>query len=134
MRGYLPAKLMLMSEPLDRISLTGLSAFGYHGVFDFERREGQTFRVDLELECDTRQAANSDDLAHTVNYAEIAEAVYGHITGVPVDLIETLAQRIADSCLNNARVQVVHVTVHKPQAPIDGAFDDVSVSITRARS
>jgi dihydroneopterin aldolase len=122
-----------MSEPLDRISLTGLSATGYHGVFDFEKREGQTFRVDLVLECDTSRAATSDDLADTINYAEIAEAVYGHITGAPVDLIETLASRIAGTCLADSRVQRVHVTVHKPQAPIDGAFDDVSVSITRAR-
>ncbi|MDO5677628.1 MAG: dihydroneopterin aldolase [Propionibacteriaceae bacterium] len=119
-------------EPtIDRITLTGLSATGFHGVFPEERREGQTFVVDvvLELDLDTR----SDDLASTVNYAEIAEAVEAVITGEPRNLIETVAGEIADRCLTHGKVGTVTVTVHKPMAPLSQTFADVSVTISRSR-
>ena len=121
-----------MSETsTDRVILTGLRAVGHHGVFEFERREGQEFVVDVVLEVDTRPAAASDSLRDTVNYADVAEAVHARITGEPVDLIETLAQLIADECLRDARVARVHVTVHKPSAPVPVAFSDIAVTIVR---
>jgi dihydroneopterin aldolase len=118
---------------LDRISVTGISAHGYHGVLDFERRVGQLFIVDIDLGVDTRAAATSDDLTLTVNYASVAADVVALITGEPNDLIETLAQQIADACLVYERVQHVIVVVHKPQAPVGVPFTDVSVRIERAR-
>lgn len=118
---------------MDRVTLRGLSVRGHHGVFAHEREDGQTFVVDLVLGLDTGPAAADDDLERTVHYGVLAEQVAAVIAGEPVDLIETLAQRIADTCLGHEVVEEVEVTVHKPDAPISVAFDDVTVTITRRR-
>lgn len=118
----------------DRLAVQGIEAFGYHGVFDFERREGQVFRVDLVLGLDTRPAAESDDLRDTVDYGTLVAAVKEAVETEPVDLIETLAQRIADVCLTDSRVQWTEVTVHKPDAPIEATFTDVALTIFRSRT
>ncbi len=115
----------------DRIALTGLRVRGHHGVFDFERVEGQDFVVDVELELDTRPAAASDELADTVHYGELAEALAAVVAGEPVNLLETLAGRLAAVCLTDPRVAAATVTVHKPQAPIPLQFADVAVTIRR---
>jgi 7,8-dihydroneopterin aldolase/epimerase/oxygenase len=117
----------------DRITLTGLTVRGNHGVFDFERRDGQDFVVDVELEVDTESAAVSDDVADTVDYGGLADALAGVVGGDPVNLIETLAKRLADTCLADTRVQAATVTVHKPQAPIKHQFTDVAVTVRRSR-
>lgn len=117
----------------DRIELKGLSAIGHHGVFDHERRDGQTFVVDLVLSVDLEPAATSGDLARTVHYGELAEQVHAIITGEPVDLIETLALRIVSVCLGHEPVRWVSVTVHKPEAPIEVAFTDVTVTMERSK-
>ena len=117
----------------DRISLTGLRVRGFHGVFDFERREGQDFVVDVVLELSTAAAAASDDIADTVHYGELAEGLAAVVAGEPVNLLETLAARLADVCLADARVDAATVTVHKPQAPIPLTFGDVAVTIRRDR-
>lgn len=118
---------------LDRVALRGLRARGHHGVFARERAEGQVFVVDVVLGLDTRPAAETDDLTRTAHYGLIADEVTALITGEPVNLIETLAQRIADQCLKHGPVQEVEVTVHKPDAPITVPFDDVTVTIHRSR-
>lgn len=115
----------------DELALTGLECWGYHGVFEHERREGQRFIVDLVLGIDTAAAAASDDLSDTVDYGRLALAVKAAVENDPVDLIETLAQRIAEVCLLDHRVEWVRVTVHKPDAPIDAAFADVALTIAR---
>jgi 7,8-dihydroneopterin aldolase/epimerase/oxygenase len=117
----------------DLIELTGLRVRGRHGVFDFERAEGQDFAVDVALELDTRPAAASDELADTIHYGELAEALAAVVAGEPVNLLETLAARLAEVCLADPRVSAATVTVHKPQAPIPLAFADVAVTIRRAR-
>ncbi|SES18447.1 dihydroneopterin aldolase [Streptomyces sp. yr375] len=118
---------------MDRVALRGLRARGYHGVFPKEREEGQTFIVDLVMGLDTRPAAADDDLAKTVHYGIVAEEVVAVVQGDPVDLVETLAERIAQACLKHEGVQEVEVCVHKPDAPITVPFDDVTVTITRSR-
>lgn len=115
----------------DRIVIEGVSAHGRHGVLDFEKREGQTFVVDVAMEVDLSQAGRSDDLSHTVNYAEVAAAVVARITGPPFDLIERLAEVIADDVLANDLIESVEVVVHKPEAPVGYPFTDVQVRITR---
>jgi dihydroneopterin aldolase len=116
---------------LDRIVLRGLRAHGRHGVFAREREEGQPFIVDVELGLDTRTAAATDDLTRTVDYGAVATRVVDLIEGEPLNLIETLAERIADACLAESRVEQVEVTVHKPDAPITVPFEDVTVTIVR---
>jgi dihydroneopterin aldolase len=117
----------------DRLALTGLRAVGHHGVFEHERRDGQEFVIDVTLGLDTRQAASADSLHGTVHYGELAERLRTAITSDPVSLIETLAQRLADICLAEKPVDWVDVTVHKPHAPLQVAFDDVSLTIHRSR-
>lgn len=117
----------------DRIAVRGLTAHAFHGVYEAERRLGQTFRVDAVLELDTAPAAADDDLERTVNYAELARALHSVLTGEPVDLLETLAQRLADVCLDDPLVDAVEITVHKPEADLGVPFDDVTVSIRRER-
>ncbi len=118
----------------DVITLTGLRAHGKHGVYAFERAAGQDFVVDVVLEMDLSVAAASDDVADTVHYGELADALVEVVTGEPVDLIETLADRLAAVCLRDRRVDAATVTVHKPQAPIAHAFADVAVTLRRERS
>lgn len=118
----------------DRIALRGVSARAHHGVYAFERERGQTFRVDAVLELDTAAAAAGDDLDRTVNYAELAQKLYAVLTGESVNLLETLAQRLADVCLADPLVDAVEITVHKPQAELGVPFDDVAVAIRRTRA
>lgn len=117
----------------DRIELRGLTARGYHGVFDFERREGQDFVVDAVLYLDTAPAAASDDVGDTVHYGLLADKLVAVVTGEPVNLIEKLAERLAGVCLAEPLVEGVELTVHKPSAPIEHEFADVAVTVTRGR-
>lgn len=118
----------------DVIRLDGLRVHGRHGVFDFERADGQDFVVDVELELDTRAAAASDELADTVDYGALATGLAEVIGGEPVNLLETLAERLVAVCLRDERVAAATVTVHKPSAPIPLSFADVAVRIRRGRS
>ena len=116
------------------LALTGLVCWGHHGVLEHERREGQQFVVDLVLGLDTTAAAASDDLSDTVDYGSLALAVKAAVEHDPVDLIETLAHRIAEVCVLDSGVEWVRVTVHKPDAPIDATFSDVALTITRSKT
>ena len=118
----------------DEITLTGVRAHGFHGVYPEEKREGQDFVVDVVLQLSLRPAAESDDVRDTVHYGELAERIVAIVQGDPADLLETVAQRIADDVLADERVMLVTVTVHKPQAPITVPFGDVSVTIRRGRA
>lgn len=126
-----------MAEPArvpDRIAVRGLRAHAHHGVYAFERERGQLFTVDAVLEVDTAPAAAADDLALTVNYADLAQRLHAVLSGEPVDLLETLCQRLADVCLADPLVGAVDITVHKPHAELGVPFDDVTVSIRRTRA
>jgi dihydroneopterin aldolase len=120
-----------MTMASDRIALRGLRVRGFHGVLPEERRDGQDFLVDAVLTVDTRAAADSDDLADTVDYGSLAERLAIVVAGDACDLLETLAARLAQVCLEDTRVVEVEVTVHKPGAPIDVPFGDVSVTVVR---
>jgi len=118
----------------DRITLTGLRASAFHGVFEHERREGQVFIIDVTVWLDVAGAATSDDLDRTIHYGELAEQVVAAVERDPVDLIETVAERIAAVALSFPAAGKARVTVHKPNAPITVPFADVSVTITRKRA
>lgn len=117
----------------DRIELRGLRIRGFHGVLPEERRDGQDFVIDAILTVDIGPAAANDDLARTVDYADLAQRLAAVVAGEPVDLIETLAARLAAVCLSTDLVESVELTVHKPQAPVGLPFDDVAVRIRRDR-
>lgn len=124
-----------MSAVPDRITLTGLRARGFHGVFPEEKRDGQEFVTDVVVHLDTAPAAATDDLGLTVNYGEVASTVLSVVTGEPFDLIETVADRIARSVLDaQPGAAAVEVTVHKPGAPIEADFADVAVTVHRGRT
>ena len=118
---------------MSTIALTGLRAKGHHGVYDFERAQGQDFVVDVVLELNLARAAESDDVVDTVHYGELAERLVAVISGEPVNLIETLADRLLTVALADQRVDAATVTVHKPQAPIPHEFADVAVTLRRER-
>jgi 7,8-dihydroneopterin aldolase/epimerase/oxygenase len=117
----------------DELTIAGIECFAHHGVLGFERAEGQPFVIDLTLGLDTSPAAGTDDLRDTVDYGSLVGQVVTAVETDPVDLIETLAQRIADVCLTDNRVDWTRVTVHKPEAPIEATFADVALTITRKR-
>jgi dihydroneopterin aldolase len=121
------------AEPADRLTLTGLRAFGHHGVFEHERTDGQEFVIDLTIWFDARAAGSSDELGSTVHYGELAERVVAAVESDPVDLIETVAERVAAIALGYPVVEQARVTIHKPSAPITVRFADVSITITRTR-
>lgn len=118
----------------DSITLTGLRVNAHHGVFDFERENGQDFVIDVTVWLDLRRAASGDDLAQTVHYGELAVAVTDAVADNPVDLIETVAERVAGVALSFPAVERARVTLHKPQAPIPVFFEDVAVQIERTRA
>ena len=112
----------------DEIILTGVKAFGYHGVLEEEKQQGQEFIVDVTIVSDFSNAVASDDVAHTVNYAEVAEIAHDTVVNTRFDLIETLAHTIANRILELSGVVSVKVTVNKPSAPIAVPFANVAVS------
>jgi 7,8-dihydroneopterin aldolase/epimerase/oxygenase len=122
---------MSSSGASDSIRLTGLRVRGHHGVLPQERRDGQDFVVDAVLHLDLRGAGETDDLSRTVHYGELAERLAAVVAGEPVDLLETLAARLAQVCLSAGPVDRVEVTVHKPSAPIALDVADVSVTVVR---
>ena len=128
MSGRLSTKGVPVS---DVIRIEGIEAFGYHGVFPQEKREGQTFLVDVDIETSFDEAIAHDNVAYTVDYGAVAERVAEIIQGEPADLIETVCDRIVTMVLSLERVKATRVTIHKPQAPISVPFAGVSVSRRR---
>lgn len=120
---------------MDQIQLTGMDFFGCHGCLPEERKNGQHFFVDLTMDVDLHTAGETDNLDTTVNYAHVYELVQEIVEGEPKNLLEAVAEKIAQVVLKDfALVQNVRVTIHKPAAPIPGKFQDVSVTIERARA
>lgn len=118
----------------DRIEINGLFGFGYHGLFDDERKNGQGFLVDAILNLDLSAASESDHLEDTINYSAVCDLILAQLVGPPVSLIEKLAGQIAESILGNfPKVDSVRITVHKPNAPVAVKIRDISVSIVRSR-
>jgi 7,8-dihydroneopterin aldolase/epimerase/oxygenase len=118
----------------DLITITGIEVFAYHGVLPEEKAEGQRFLVDVELEVDLSLAGASDALAETVDYGLLAQRIHVVVASERWDLIERVAIRVAETVLEDPRVEAVVATVHKPAAPIAVGFSDVSVTVRRTRS
>lgn len=119
---------------MDKITLKNMRFFGYHGCEDFEQRHGQMFEVDVELLVDAKPAGFSDQLADAVNYVDIFNKIKAVVESERYDLLEKLAERIAESVLADERVPATTVRVRKPGAPLAGFFDCVEVEIHRERT
>lgn len=119
-----------------KIAITGLRVFAHHGVFDFERQNGQDFYIDAAIWIDGDKAAFTDDLNNTAHYGDLAKGLVELTKNDPVDLLETLAQRLLDYALNfgGGKVLKAKITVHKPGAPIPYEFEDVSITVKAKRS
>ena len=118
-----------------KITITGLRVFAHHGVFDFERQNGQDFYIDATIWIDGDKAAFTDDLNNTAHYGDLAKGLVELTKNDPVDLLETLAQRLLDYALNfgGSKVLKAKITVHKPGAPIPYEFEDVSITVKAKR-
>ena len=119
----------------DRILISGLTFYGYHGVQPEEKVLGQRFTADVEIGLDLANAGVTDDLEHTVNYVDVQRIVGDAIEGRSRNLIEAVAEQIAQSLLADTAAQWVAVRLSKPSAPIPGtATGSVAVEIRRERS
>lgn len=119
---------------MDTIHIKGLRLFAYHGVNPEEKRDGQTFVLDLRLGADLSQARRSDRLEDTVNYAAVVKAVRAAFTARSFDLIELAAQAVCDAVLEGfPQVEEVSLLLQKPEAPVSAEFDYMAVEITQRR-
>jgi dihydroneopterin aldolase len=116
-----------------KINIKGLSVYAHHGVLDFEKAYGQEFLIDAEV---TIQVTSSDDIANTLSYADLADALVADAKQNPVELLETLAQRLLALTfeLGGPSVSKAKITVHKPNAPLNHKFEDVSVTAKGKRN
>ncbi|MFX3624180.1 MAG: dihydroneopterin aldolase [Ectobacillus sp.] len=120
---------------MDKISVHEMEFYGYHGVFPEENKLGQRFKVDLTVELDLRKAGASDELAHSVNYAELYNVCKRIVEGKPYKLIEAVAEKIAaDILIQYPLIQRCTIKVIKPDPPIPGHYREVAVEIMRERS
>ncbi len=121
---------------IHEISLAGIEELGYHGVFDFERQQGQEFVVDVRFRIEIDAASpTSDSLSATADYGQIIDLVRSRIAAEPVNLIETLARELMRKVFEaNSSIEWVEITVHKPQAPVSRAIADISVTVSSSRA
>lgn len=118
----------------DRIRLDGIRVFAHHGVYEEEKERGQVFLIDVHIAIDLSAAGQTDDLAATIHYGELADAIVGRASTERWDLIERVAERTAELVLEDSRVDEVSVTVHKPEVTLPTPVAAVSVSVTRGRT
>ncbi len=117
---------------MDRIMARGLTFTARHGVLPEEKVQPQTFIIDLDLYLDLHPAAGTDDLKDTVSYADVYEEVSRIVLNETYNLLETLAEKIAETLLAaHPQLKEVEISVYKPEAPITGKFDYFAVNIRR---
>jgi dihydroneopterin aldolase len=117
----------------DRIEIHSISAHGFHGVYPEERKNGQRFLVDLSLTLKSKKASKSDLLEDAIDYSKVIAAVNKILSGDPVNLIEHLAEVIAEKILKEFPVKSVEVVVHKPDAAVGVEVGDIAVRIIRSK-
>jgi len=117
----------------DFIEIHGIAGFGYHGLFDHERKNGQSFAVDVKLELKRKKAGKSDSIDDAVDYSSVIKSVHEMIIGEPVNLIERLAELIAKDLLKKYPVRSVEIVVHKANAPVGFPVGDIAVRIKRSK-
>lgn len=117
----------------DRIELKGIEVYARHGVLPSEQEKAQVFKVDVTAYTDVAVPAATDDIADALDYASLAMEVREVVGSESHELIETVATRVVDAVMSHSAVTRSIVTIHKPNAPIDIVFEDVSVTVERSR-
>lgn len=120
---------------MDKILLNKMQFYGYHGLLPEENKLGARFNVDLELFIDLKKAGKSDDMLDSVHYGHVYDSVRTIVEGEPKNLIESVAEMIADQLLDRFElIKTCKVKVIKPDPPINGHYQSVAVEILRERS
>ena len=120
---------------MDKVILSNLGFYGYHGVLEAEKKLGQKFFIDVELFVDTKEAGKNDDLTKSVSYADVYEVIKDITENKTFDLIEALAENISQVVLDKFKlVNSIMVRVKKPEAPVNGIYDYFGVEIRRERN
>ena len=112
-----------------KIRLNNIQLYGYHGVGDYEKKNGQQFEIDIEVYTDLTAAINTDNIDSTTNYTALYDIVVNVFTSHRYNLIESLANQIASTLTDNFCLSGCRVIIRKPDAPINGILDTVEVEI-----
>lgn len=116
---------------MDKIRLTNVQVYGYHGVFPHEKEAGQLFRVDVELSLDLSPAGKSDDLAATVDYVAVYRTILEVFSEKKANLVEHVAERLAEKLLCFSSVKSAKIVIHKPHVPVEKFSGQFSIEIVR---
>ena len=117
---------------MDEIRIDNLKVYAYHGVYDSEKEKGQNFYVNAVLHTDFSKAAENDDIELATDYAAVCQTIKEVMTVKKYDLIETVAERVAEQILISfERINAVDVEIRKPQAPVPMEFESISVKVSR---
>lgn len=120
---------------MDKIILTKIEFYAYHGVLEEEKRLGQKFQIDLEVHLDLSKAGQTDDVKHTLNYVGLYDVVKQTAQIERYDLLETIGEKIASRLLEKyPQIQTVRVKVIKPTPPIEGILAGTAIEIERSRA
>ena len=117
----------------DRVDIRGIEVYAKHGVLEHEQEKAQVFKVDVTAFMDLTKPGRTDDLGDALDYSIVAMEVREVVGSESHKLIETVAARVADTIMDHQEVTRAIVTIHKPDAPIDLVFEDVSVTVERTR-
>lgn len=117
----------------DRLELKGIEVYARHGVLQHEQEKAQVFKVDVTAYTDLSRPGETDDLADALDYSTLALEVREAVGSESHKLIETVAAKVSDVVMKHPQVVRSVVTIHKPGAPIDLVFEDVSVTVDRSR-
>lgn len=119
---------------MDKIIIKNLEIFAFHGVNPEEKRDGQTFVFDIVVFLPLNVPCETDHVDDTVSYAKMVKTVRRVAQDEKNDLIEKVAQRVADALLKEyEKIEKVKITLKKPEAPISATFDYVAIEIERSR-
>lgn len=120
---------------MDKIILKGLQFYGYHGLFQEERKLGQRFLVDVELHTSLQKAGQTDNMLDSIHYGEAFDAIKEVVEGEPMNLIEAVAEKVATNLLAQfPTLEACLIKVIKPNPPIPGHYKEVAVEIFREKS
>ena len=117
----------------DKIDVRGIEVFAKHGVLESEQIRAQVFKIDVTAFLDLSGPGASDDLNDTLDYGQLALDVREVVGSESHALIEKVAQSVVDVVMAHEAVERVVVTIHKPNAPVDMVFEDISVTVDRSR-